>query len=79
MVDAPSLAPRDCRPAPARDDPVIGGIAEAHGQSTAQVMLRWGVQHGRSVIPMSTKPGRIAESLNVFFDLSAVVAPPRRS
>ena len=26
-------------------------------------MLRWGLQHGRSVTPKSTKPKRIAESL----------------
>jgi diketogulonate reductase-like aldo/keto reductase len=53
-------------------DPVIGGIAAAHGKTPAQVMLRWGLQHGRSVIPKSTKPGRIAENINVFdFELSA--------
>ena len=53
-------------------DPVIGGIAEAHGKTPAQVMLRWGVQQGRSVIPKSTKPARIAENLDVFdFDLTA--------
>jgi diketogulonate reductase-like aldo/keto reductase len=34
-------------------------------------MLRWGLQHGRSVIPKSTKPSRIAENINVFdFELS---------
>ena len=48
------------------DDPVIGGIADAHGKTPAQVMLRWGLQHGRSVIPKSTKPSRIAENLDVF-------------
>jgi len=54
------------------DDPVIATIAEAHGKTVAQVMLRWGVQHGRSVIPKSTKPSRIAENIDVFdFDLSA--------
>jgi diketogulonate reductase-like aldo/keto reductase len=54
------------------DDPVIGRIAEAHGKTPAQVMLRWGLQHDRSVIPKSTKPGRIAENLDVFdFELSA--------
>ncbi len=54
------------------DDPVIADIARAHGKSPAQVMLRWGLQHGRSVIPKSTKPSRIAENINVFdFKLSA--------
>jgi diketogulonate reductase-like aldo/keto reductase len=54
------------------DDPVIGDIVKAHGKTPAQVMLRWGLQQGRSVIPKSTKPSRIAENINVFdFDLSA--------
>jgi diketogulonate reductase-like aldo/keto reductase len=52
------------------EDPVIGQIAEAHDKSPAQVMLRWHLQRGRSVIPKSTKPHRIAENFEVFdFDL----------
>ena len=54
------------------EDPVLRDIARAHGKSPAQVMLRWGLQHGRSVIPKSTKPSRIEENINVFdFELSA--------
>src|SRR3954447_15297370 len=54
------------------EDPVIVEIAETLGKSPAQVMLRWGVQHGRSVIPKSTKPARIAENIDVFdFELTA--------
>jgi len=54
------------------DDPVIGDIARAHRKTAAQVILRWGLQHGRSVIPKSIKPSRIAENMNVFdFELSA--------
>jgi diketogulonate reductase-like aldo/keto reductase len=53
-------------------DPAIGEIAKAHGKSPAQVMLRWHLQQGRSVIPKSTKPARIAENFDVFdFDLTA--------
>jgi diketogulonate reductase-like aldo/keto reductase len=53
-------------------DAVIGGIAEAHAKSPAQVMLRWHLQQGRSAIPKSTKPHRIAENFDVFdFQLTA--------
>ena len=51
---------------------MIGRIAGAHGKTPAQVMLRWGLQHGRSVIPKSTRPARIAENIDVFdFELTA--------
>jgi diketogulonate reductase-like aldo/keto reductase len=41
-------------------DPVIGAIAKAHGKSPAQVMLRWGLQHGRSAFqsPPHAQPYR---------------------
>src|ERR1700735_4626458 len=53
-------------------DPIIVKIAESHSKSPAQVMLRWHLQEGRSVIPKSTKPRRIAENFDVFdFELTA--------
>jgi diketogulonate reductase-like aldo/keto reductase len=52
-------------------DPVIGEIAHAHGRMPAQIMLRWHLQQGRSAIPKSTKPQRIAENFDVFdFELT---------
>lgn len=48
------------------DDPTIRSIAEAHGRTPAQVMLRWHVQQGRNAIPKSMNPGRIAENFAVF-------------
>ena len=63
---------RDSNHTSTLDDPVIGDIARAHSKTPAQVMLRWGLQEGRSVIPKSTKPSRIAENIDVFdFELSA--------
>jgi len=53
------------------DDPTLLEIAGQYGKSAAQVMLRWHLQRGRSVIPKSTKPARIAENFDVFdFELS---------
>lgn len=54
------------------NDPVIGEIAATHGKSPAQVMLRWHLQEGRSAIPKSVKPARIAQNFDVFdFELGA--------
>ncbi len=64
---------RDGQHTSALQDATIGAIAEAHGKSPAQVMLAWGIQEGRSVIPKSTRPERIAQNIDVFdFELSAV-------
>jgi 2,5-diketo-D-gluconate reductase A len=54
------------------DDPALAEIAERHGKSPAQVVLRWHLQERNIVIPKSVTPARIAENLNVFgFELGA--------
>lgn len=54
-------------------DPVLTGIAAAHGKTPAQIVLRWGVQRGCSVIPKTQTPARFAENLALFdFTLTAV-------
>ncbi|MFJ2901415.1 aldo/keto reductase [Streptomyces sp. NPDC087212] len=47
-------------------DPVLTGIAERHGKSPAQVVLRWHLQLGNVVIPKSVTPVRIRENIDVF-------------
>jgi diketogulonate reductase-like aldo/keto reductase len=62
---------RDGMPKRTFDDPTILEIADAHGKTAAQVMLRWHVQEGRSAIPKSVRPERIAENFDIFdFELS---------
>src|SRR6478672_10568032 len=52
-------------------DPTLLEIARKHRKSAAQVMLRWHLQNGRSAIPKSTKPARIAENFDIFdFELT---------
>ncbi|MDT5264724.1 MAG: 2,5-diketo-D-gluconate reductase [Mycobacterium sp.] len=54
------------------DDPVVTGIAEAAGRTTAQVVLRWHLQRGDVVFPKSVSPQRIAENFALFdFELTS--------
>jgi 2,5-diketo-D-gluconate reductase A len=54
-----------------RSDPVIGEIAQRHGKSNTQTVLRWHIQQGLVAVPKSGNPGRIAENIAIFdFELS---------
>lgn len=48
------------------DNLVIKEIAEKHGKTTAQVILRWGLDQGVSVLPKSYNKGRITQNFQVF-------------
>jgi diketogulonate reductase-like aldo/keto reductase len=51
-------------------DPVVERIASATGRTPAQVLIRWAIQKGLSVIPKSSHRERIEENFAVFdFDL----------
>ena len=53
-------------------NPTIRALAEAHGQTPAQIVLRWHIQLGNVVIPKSVTPARIASNFDVFdFELTA--------
>ncbi|KAH8704574.1 NADP-dependent oxidoreductase domain-containing protein [Phaeosphaeriaceae sp. PMI808] len=47
------------------DHPVITKIAEAHGKTPAQVLLRWSTQRGLAVIPKSNSQNRLQHNLDV--------------
>ncbi|WKK25029.1 aldo/keto reductase [Streptomyces olivoreticuli] len=53
-------------------DPTIVRLADKHGRTPAQIVLRWHLQLGNVVIPKSVTPSRIRENLDVFgFELDA--------
>ncbi len=53
------------------DDPVIVELAQRHGKTPAQVVVRWHVQLGNVVFPKSLSPERLRENLDVLdFELS---------
>lgn len=46
-------------------DPVLAKIAAEHGVTTAQVVLRWHLEHDVTVIPKSSRPDRIATNFDL--------------
>ena len=45
------------------EDPTINSIAQKHGISPAQVLIRWAMERGTAVIPKSVNPERIRQNL----------------
>ncbi|KAM4618162.1 aldo-keto reductase family 1 member B1 [Polymixia lowei] len=62
----PQLHRGDTDPEKLLEDPVLGDIARKHRRSPAQVLLRYHVQQGISVIPKSDKPHHILENTKIF-------------
>ncbi|BCO37007.1 aldo/keto reductase [Mycobacterium heckeshornense] len=54
------------------DNPTVNSVAAEYGRTPAQVLLRWNVQLGNSVVFRSGKPDRIASNFDIFdFELAA--------
>ncbi len=51
---------------PVLSNPTIGEVAERHGRTPAQVVLRWMMELGLVAVPRSTNPERIRQNMNVF-------------
>jgi len=52
-------------------DTTLSRIAEAHARTTAQIVIRWHLQHDLIVIPKSVHEERIKQNIDVFdFELS---------
>lgn len=47
-------------------NPVITDLAAKYGKTPAQVVLRWHLDEGRSALPKSVTPSRIAQNIDVF-------------
>lgn len=48
------------------DDPAVLAVAESHGKTPAQVLLRWALDRGDIVFPKSLSKARLAENFDVF-------------
>lgn len=54
-----------------QEEPVFTKLAEKYGKTAAQVILRWHVQMGTSIIPGSKNPAHIADNAGIFdFELT---------
>jgi 2,5-diketo-D-gluconate reductase A len=53
------------------ENPTVASVAQAHGKTPAQALIRWSIQLGNIVIPRSANPERIKSNIDVFdFELT---------
>ena len=57
--------------------PLLDDLADKHGRTPAQIVLRWHVELGNVVIPKASSPERLRENLDVF-DFALDARRPRR-
>lgn len=59
------------------DHPVLTALAQRFGRTPAQIVLRWHIQNGVTVIPKSVNPDRMRQNIEIFdfaLDLDAMRA-----
>jgi len=61
--DRPSALKPENEPA-LLEDPIIRHIAQKHGATPAQILIKWQIQREVAVIPKSTSPDRLKENYN---------------
>ena len=47
-------------------DEAVAAMAQKYGKSSAQILIRWNLEHGITAIPKSTHEERLKENLDVF-------------
>jgi diketogulonate reductase-like aldo/keto reductase len=70
-VAVEAWAPFSAGKADLHSDPTLCRIAEDHGKTTAQIILRWQYQRGVITIPKTSRKERMTENISIFdFSLS---------
>ncbi|WP_196260359.1 aldo/keto reductase [Pelagibacterium limicola] len=61
-----SYSPLGGNGAPILADPAVKAIADKHGRTPAQIVIRWHIEEGLVVLPKTANRARLAENADVF-------------